>query len=113
MPATPEVRARASDTARGLAFAAPALAFTLLFFLVPFSIMAAWSLFSGSGASLDTTLSLTNYARLFGEPALRVTLWNSLVVGGLVTVVSLALGYPSPTPSPSTCRSVGSGSCSS
>ncbi len=94
MSATPEARARASDAARGLLFAAPALAFTLLFFLVPFSIMAAWSLFSGAGPDLDTTPSIYNYARLFGDPALRVTLWNSLIVGGLVTVVSLALGYP-------------------
>lgn len=90
----PEAEARARDTRRGLAFVAPALLFTAVFFLLPLAVMAAWSLFTRTGTAIDMTPTLANYVRFFGEPALLAALWNSLIVGGLVTVTSLLLGYP-------------------
>lgn len=91
---TPEAEARARDARRGLAFVAPALLFTAVFFLLPLVVMTAWSLFTRTGTAIDMTPTLSNYVRFFGEPALLSALWNSLIVGGLVTVTSLLLGYP-------------------
>lgn len=92
--ASPEALARRRDRARGAGFVAPAVAATVLFFLGPLLVLAAWSLFTRTGTSLDTTPTLANYARFFGEPALLASLWNTLVVAALTTVASVLTGYP-------------------
>ena len=68
----------------------PALAFTLLFFILPLLAMAAVSLTShdpgGSGAD--------NYAQFFLNPTYLQAMVNSLEVTAIVTVVSILLAYP-------------------
>jgi spermidine/putrescine transport system permease protein len=44
---------------------APALLWTLAFFLLPLVIMAVYSLWQRVGSTLVTTLSLTNYIAFF------------------------------------------------
>lgn len=92
--ANPEAGAAARGGRRGLALVAPALLWTVAFFVVPLCVMAAWSLFTRTGTTLDTTPTLTNYFRFFGEGALVGALWNSLRISALVTIVSILLGYP-------------------
>lgn len=89
-----EAEALRRDRRRGLAYAAPAVLYTLAFFVVPLAVTAAWSLFTRTAGGLDTTPTLANYARFFGEGPLVAALWNSLEVSALTTVASVLLGYP-------------------
>lgn len=79
---------------RGLALAAPALLWTAAFFLVPLGVMAVTSLWTRVGTTTVTSPSLANYAKLFGDPALRQALVNSLEVTLLTTVVSVLIAFP-------------------
>lgn len=92
--ADPEATARRREARAGLAYVAPAVGFTLVFFVGPLAVMAVYSLFTRVGLALDTTPTLANYARFFGEPALLAALWNTLEVAAITTVVSLLTGYP-------------------
>lgn len=64
----------------------PALAWTLLFFVLPLVTMAAVSL-----SSADTG---ANYTQFFVNPAYFRAMVNSLQVTAIVTVVSILLAYP-------------------
>jgi spermidine/putrescine transport system permease protein len=90
----PDGDATAGDRRRGLALIAPALLWTLAFFVVPLCVMAAWSLFTRSGTTIEAAPSLSNYVRFFSEGALVSALWNSLRISALVTLVSILIGYP-------------------
>jgi spermidine/putrescine transport system permease protein len=92
--ADPEEQEAARGGRRGLALVAPALLWTVAFFVVPLCVLAAWSLFTRTGTTLDTTPTLTNYFRFFSQGALLGALWNSLRISALVTIVSILLGYP-------------------
>jgi spermidine/putrescine transport system permease protein len=82
------------STARGWAFAGPALAWTLVFFVVPMALVLAYSGFRRIGGSLETTLSLANYERALGTPVFRSALANSIEVGLLTVAVSVLVAYP-------------------
>jgi spermidine/putrescine transport system permease protein len=88
--AVPEQRARHG----AWAFVAPALAWTLLFFLVPLGVMAVQSLGQRVGGKDLPGWSLANYARFFERSYFHEALLNSLEVTALVTVLSLLLAYP-------------------
>lgn len=92
--ASHEVLAHRRDVRRGLVFVAPAALYTVAIFLVPLAVTAAWSLFTRTAGGIDTTPTLANYARFFGESAQLLALWNSLEISLLVTVASVLLGYP-------------------
>ena len=75
---------------RALALLAPATLWTVLFFALPFGVMAAISLRrSGSDA-----WSLGNYAEFLGNPEYIGALLNSLEITMTVTVLSVLLAYP-------------------
>jgi spermidine/putrescine transport system permease protein len=78
---------------RGLLFAAPALLWTVAFFIVPFVLMVLLSLRPPPDMA-DASLSLHNYVRFFANDTFFSALRNSLEVTVLVTVVSVALAYP-------------------
>jgi spermidine/putrescine transport system permease protein len=79
---------------RGLLLAAPALVWTLLFFVLPFGTMALWSLFGSQGPSGADGASLSNYRRLLADDYFGSALLNSLQVTTLVTVLSVLLAFP-------------------
>ena len=77
--------------APGVAWAlvAPALAWTLLLFVLPFAVMAVLSLRSpDGGVGFDT------YRQFFENPSYWRAMVNSLEVTAIVTVVSIVLAYP-------------------
>lgn len=84
----------AREARRGLALAAPAIAWTVGFFLLPSGTVALWSLFRREAGALVTDPTLDNYRRLLGMESFRGALWNSIEVTLLVTVVSVVLAYP-------------------
>lgn len=68
----------------------PALAFTLVFFIVPFVAMAVMSLtVKGSDG-----FTFANYAQFFSNRSYWKALVNSLEITAIVTAVSIVLAYP-------------------
>lgn len=73
---------------------APALLWTLAFFVVPFAIMAAVSFATHQGRTLVYSWSLENYAAFFEKAYLLKGLVVSLEITFTVTVISVLLAYP-------------------
>ena len=84
----------ARDRIRGWGFVAPALLWTLAFFIVPFVIMGAMSLATLDGRTLTWGLSLANYIELSEKSYLVRAIFVSLEITLTVTIVSVLLAYP-------------------
>ncbi len=78
-----------NDRRRALALLAPATLWTILFFALPFAVMAVLSLRRG-----DLAWSLGNYAEFLGNPEYVGAFVNSLEITLTVTVLSVLLAYP-------------------
>jgi spermidine/putrescine transport system permease protein len=83
-----------ADRRKAWGFVAPALLWTLAFFVVPFLFMAAMSLWTRASGKIVQVWNLDNYARFFSESALFKGLTNSLEITLTVTVLSILLAYP-------------------
>ncbi len=81
-------------TAGGWGFVAPALLWTLAFFVVPFVVMGAMSLATLDGRTVVWGLSLANYAELTEKAFLWRAVVVSLEITLTVTAVSVVLAYP-------------------
>jgi len=79
---------------KGWGFVAPALLWTVAFFVVPFLVMGAMSLATLDGRTLIWGLSLENYAALAEKRYLWRAIVVSLEITVTVTVVSVLLAYP-------------------
>lgn len=91
LSAAPTTRQR---QARALALA-PALAITTGALILPALVMVAYSLFAYvPGKITDYTLTLGNYARLFGDLFYLRVLANTVEMSLIVTALSLVLGFP-------------------
>ncbi|MBO0344355.1 ABC transporter permease [Roseibium sp. CAU 1637] len=89
--------ARARQTSHDLkpwGFVAPALLWTLCFFVAPFLVMAAMSLWERVGTDLVASWSFVNYAKFFERGHYLEAMLNSLEVTVIVTVTSILLAYP-------------------
>ena len=83
----------ASD-ARGWRYTSPALLWTLVFFVVPFALMALASVSTRTNGETVLTWSFAEYADFFGKAHLRQALWNSLEITLTVTAISTLLAWP-------------------
>ena len=83
-----------SEHRKAWGFVAPALLWTIAFFVVPFLFMAAMSLWSRQGREIVRVWNADNYLRFFTESALFKGLTNSLEITITVTVISVLLAYP-------------------
>ncbi len=82
------------EALRGGAYAAPAVLWTLAFFVLPFGIMAAMSLATLEGRTLTWGLSLANYVEIASKPYLWRAVVVSLEITATVTAVSILIAYP-------------------
>ena len=82
------------DSLKGWGFAAPALLWTAVFFVVPFVVMAAMSLATLDGRTLIWGLHADNYLELAEKRYLWRAVLVSLEITVTVTVVSVVLAYP-------------------
>ena len=76
---------------------APALLLFVLFFVLPFGVMAAMSLFSGNPiTNANAVLTTRHYQRFIEDQAgiYHDALWATLRIGLITTVISLLIGYP-------------------
>jgi len=84
----------ASHNKIGWGFAAPALLWTLVFFVAPFLVMGAMSFATLEGRNVVWAFHLDNYVEL----ATRAYLWRAVLVSLeitlTVTIVSVLLAYP-------------------
>lgn len=83
-----------SERRKAWGLVAPALLWTVAFFVIPFLYMAAMSLWSRQGREILRVWNLDNYARFLNESALLRGLTNSLEITLTVTVLSVLLAYP-------------------
>ncbi|CCM78512.1 ABC transporter permease [Rhizobium mesoamericanum] len=75
-------------------FVAPALVWTIVFFVAPFLFMAAMSLWTQQGGSIVHVWNFGNYIAFFEKDALFRGLTNSLEITAIVTVLSVLFAYP-------------------
>jgi putative spermidine/putrescine transport system permease protein len=74
---------------------APAALLFVLFFLIPFGVMAALSLLSGNPVSApNVTFTWRNYVRLVDSDLYVDALVATLRIGIVTTAVALLIGYP-------------------
>jgi len=83
-----------AERRKGWGFVAPALVWTIVFFVAPFLFMAAMSLWAQQGGSIVRVWDLGNYIAFFEKDALFRGLTNSLEITAIVTVLSILLAYP-------------------
>lgn len=83
-----------SEKMRGWGLLAPALLWTVAFFILPLGVMVVYSFWVRSGTRLITEVTTANYAKFFSKPFLYDALLNSLEVTTLVTLLSIILAYP-------------------
>lgn len=75
-------------------FLAPSAAFTVILFLIPLSIIIAYSFLTrGVYGGVVSPWTLENYQRLF-DPLYGVILWRSLVMSTLATILCLLIAFP-------------------
>ncbi len=72
------------------ALVTPALAWTLIFFVVPFIAMAVLSMTDLAGGGW----TFGNYRQFVANPTYRQAMVNSLEVTAIVTIVSVLIAYP-------------------
>jgi putative spermidine/putrescine transport system permease protein len=76
---------------------APALLLFVLFFVLPFGVMAMMSLFSGNPITNPNAVFTTRHYQRFIEDSAGIyhdSLWETLRIGLITTVISLLIGYP-------------------
>lgn len=82
---------------RGLAgwfLLAPALLWVAAFFVVPFAVMALYSVWRRDGTQLVREPSLANYEAFLGKSYFLDALFNSLEITAITVVLSVLFAYP-------------------
>lgn len=85
-------RSRRRRAIRGYLFVLPALAFYLVFAIVPALHTAYLSLFDWDGLTLATWVGLDNYQQVLADPALRGAVWHALTLVVFFSWIPIALG---------------------
>ena len=74
---------------------APAGLFFLVFFVLPFGVMALFSVLSGNPVQRpNVTLTGRHYERMLDDSLYIESLWSTLKIGAITTLAALLLGYP-------------------
>jgi putative spermidine/putrescine transport system permease protein len=73
----------------------PALLLFILFFVLPFGVMALLSFLSGNPATNPNVfLTTRHYERFLGDSLYFEALWATLRIGIITTAAALLIGYP-------------------
>lgn len=83
-----------SEGLRGYALLSPTLLIMAFGICIPFAIMVTMSLWTQIGFDFNTTLSLTNYEKVFQQPIYQALLLRSLGIAAASTLATVALSYP-------------------
>jgi len=88
------VKLTARRRLNSLAVLALPLAWTLMFMIIPYAIMLAYSFFRKQGFTFVPDLNLANYATLFRDPQYRQVLQRTLKIALTVSLSAMVLAYP-------------------
>ena len=99
MPATIRKRDEAGVTgsgrnSEGYALLSPTLAVMGLALIAPVALLIVTSLKSQTGTSLDAGWTLVQYGEVLSRGSYRTLFLRSLLISGLVTLVTICLAYP-------------------
>jgi spermidine/putrescine transport system permease protein len=83
-----------SDAARGLSLLSPTLFVVVAAMAVPLALMVAYSFWSQSYVTLDTSFTLKNYQDVFSREIYRILFLRSVAISALVTLITVLLAYP-------------------
>ncbi|MDH3594400.1 MAG: ABC transporter permease [Rhodospirillales bacterium] len=83
-----------SDAVRGYVLISPTFIVMTALMVAPVAMAVVYSLWTQSYLDIDKTLTLSNYAEATTERMYRVLLGRSLMISGLVTLVTVGLAYP-------------------
>lgn len=73
----------------------PALLLFVIFFVLPFAVMAVLSVMSGNPAqNPNVYFTARHYQRFLGDDLYHDALWSTLRIGIITTLASLLIGYP-------------------
>ncbi len=78
----------------GLILLGPYVALLAVFFVAPLALMLAISVSRQSFGQMEWTVTLHHYQRFFSDGFYLGVLWDTLLLGVVVTVAALLLGYP-------------------
>jgi putative spermidine/putrescine transport system permease protein len=74
---------------------APAALLFVLFFVLPFAVLAVMSFLSGNPVvTPNVKLTLRHYQRFLGDDLYVDALWSTLRIGVVTTLAALLIGYP-------------------
>ena len=79
---------------RGFALMSPAFLYALALLAVPLCAAVTFSFWTQTYLDIDTTPTLKNYEEVWSKPIYRVLMVRSLMVAGLVAMISVLLAYP-------------------
>lgn len=79
---------------RGLLLISPTLVYALTMLAAPLALLIIMSLWTQDVIEIRRTISLDNYRQVFTEPLYRVLMARSLLIAGIVTLVTVLLAYP-------------------
>ncbi|WP_244922227.1 ABC transporter permease [Oceanibaculum indicum] len=83
-----------SEALRGFTLLSPTLFVVVAAMAVPLALMVAYSFWSQSYVTLDTSFTLKNYQDVFSREIYRVLFLRSVGISALVTLVTVLLAYP-------------------
>ena len=79
---------------RGLLLISPTFGYALLMLAAPLFLVLLLSMWTQNYLDLDTTFTLANYREALTEPLYRLLMIRSLIISGVVTLVTVVLAYP-------------------
>lgn len=86
--------ASGSESAQGLRIVAPPFIYALLMLAVPLLTIFAFSFFKDGYQTIIREFTFENYRAVWADPIFRTLMLRSLLVAGMVTVVTVALAFP-------------------
>jgi spermidine/putrescine transport system permease protein len=79
---------------RGLALISPAFGYAILMLAAPLLLVFLLSMWTQNYLDLDTTLTFANYREAITDRLYRLLMIRSIIISGIVTVVTVILAYP-------------------
>ena len=83
-----------SEGLRGYLLMSPTLVILTFGIVIPFVILLVMSFWTRQGFGFDTTMTTTNYLRIWNEPIFGALLTRSFWISGVATVATVVLCYP-------------------
>jgi len=83
-----------SEASKGIALSAPATLYVGLLVAVPLGILVVYSFWTQTYVDIDRTFTWANYKEALQDPLVRHLIRRSILIAGMVTIVTVALAYP-------------------